>query len=302
MPEVVDDFWQTYLDAGGTERGGCASGLAGPLALAALAGALALAGGGSEAPRRRGRPRRARHRRPRAESPRWGSFEIAAGPYRPDVDSDFAGAAALGDSLRHEPGLDVPRWAPRARSSPASGRSRWGCRPATSRGAGTGCSRAAPRSGDRTRFRMIPTSATLTYRFDWLAERYRIPLAPYGRVALERYNWWVTDGDGRPDEERRDERLVGRGRPRPAARLLRPDARARARRGHRREPHVPVLRGEADEGGRLRLEHELGPLRRPGRRCRAACCSCSERCGSRARASGASAPAARRGPARAAPG
>ena len=31
---------------------------------------------------------------------------------------------------------------------------------------------------------MIPTSLTLTYRLDIFADRYGIPLAPYGRVAL----------------------------------------------------------------------------------------------------------------------
>lgn len=42
-PQVVSDFWQTYRDSGGREAGGCSSGLAGPIGLAFLAGALALA-------------------------------------------------------------------------------------------------------------------------------------------------------------------------------------------------------------------------------------------------------------------
>jgi uncharacterized protein (TIGR03382 family) len=40
--QQVNDFWQTYKDAGGNETGGCSSGVAGPLGLALLAGALAL--------------------------------------------------------------------------------------------------------------------------------------------------------------------------------------------------------------------------------------------------------------------
>jgi hypothetical protein len=47
-----------------------------------------------------------------------------------------------------------------------------------------------------TKFRVIPSSLALTYRFDWPVERYRIPLAPYVRATLERYNWWVSDVDG----------------------------------------------------------------------------------------------------------
>jgi hypothetical protein len=42
-PETVLDFWGAYKDAGGRDDGGCGSGLAGPLALAGLAFALALA-------------------------------------------------------------------------------------------------------------------------------------------------------------------------------------------------------------------------------------------------------------------
>jgi hypothetical protein len=52
------------------------------------------------------------------------------------------------------------------------------------------------RPGDDTSLRIVPTSLTLTYRFDWLATRHGIPLAFYARGALERYNWWVTDGGG----------------------------------------------------------------------------------------------------------
>jgi len=52
-------------------------------------------------------------------------------------------------------------------------------------------------SGDDTRLSLVPTSAMVTVRFDWLAERYRfVPFSFYGRAAFERYNWWVTDGDG----------------------------------------------------------------------------------------------------------
>jgi MYXO-CTERM domain-containing protein len=40
-PAPVDDFWETYVKAGGTDDGGCASGSAGPLALLAV-GSLVL--------------------------------------------------------------------------------------------------------------------------------------------------------------------------------------------------------------------------------------------------------------------
>jgi MYXO-CTERM domain-containing protein len=41
-PAPVDDFWETYVNAGGTDDGGCASGGAGPLALLAVGSLLLL--------------------------------------------------------------------------------------------------------------------------------------------------------------------------------------------------------------------------------------------------------------------
>lgn len=41
-PQVVNDFWRTYKDAGGVETGGCSAGFAGPLGLGILLATLAL--------------------------------------------------------------------------------------------------------------------------------------------------------------------------------------------------------------------------------------------------------------------
>ena len=130
------------------------------------------------------------------ESPRNGSFDFAFGPYRPNIDA--------------EPGLTGKPW------SAVMGSSRpWLFRIGLSYGithyfgslevgaqAGylqrTGFARSVGGgpSGDESAFRMIPTSATITYRFDLLADRWGVPLAPYGRLAFERYNWWITNGNG----------------------------------------------------------------------------------------------------------
>ena len=42
MPELANDFWNAYRAAGGQEQGGCGYGVAGPIALLALAGLLFL--------------------------------------------------------------------------------------------------------------------------------------------------------------------------------------------------------------------------------------------------------------------
>lgn len=132
----------------------------------------------------------------RAESPRAGSFDFSVGQYRPAVDAAFATRpgpweqvfgrgrpllfrGTLSYALTHELGsLEV------------------GLQTGYLQRSGYGLTASGQASSDATAFRMIPTSAVLTYRFDYLADRFGVPLAPYGRVALERYNWWVTNGAG----------------------------------------------------------------------------------------------------------
>jgi hypothetical protein len=142
----------------------------------------------------------------RAESPRSGSFDISLGNYRPDIDAEFSGTTAP-----FETAFGTSRgWMLRvgvARALFTNGGSlEVGFQTGYHRRTGkaqsvdptTGAVVGA--SGDETTFHIIPTTLTLTYRFDLLADRYGIPFAPYGRAALERYNWWVTDGTGSRSE------------------------------------------------------------------------------------------------------
>lgn len=142
-----------------------------------------------------------------AESERWGSFELGMGNYRPNIDA--------------QPGLTAPPyedvfgtgrgWAFRAGFAKAiftrPGALEVGFRTGYFRDSGEGFQRdvagniTGVRSAEETTFNVVPTSVTLTYRFDLLADRYNIPLAPYGRIALERYNWWTTDDGGGGEEK-----------------------------------------------------------------------------------------------------
>lgn len=133
----------------------------------------------------------------RAESPRHGSFELMAGQYRPNVDTEFATkpgpwetvfGRGEGWMLRAGAAYDVLQ--------AAFGSLEVGLQAGYFQRSGLSQSVGGGSSGDTTSFKMIPTSATLTYRFDWLADRHNIPLVPYGRLALDRYNWWVNDGAG----------------------------------------------------------------------------------------------------------
>lgn len=139
----------------------------------------------------------------RAESPRSGSFELGFGPYRPNVDGTFNGATpyrdTFGSSRRYLFRLGVYKTL-----FDKFGALEVGLRSGYFRADGKGYSVVTTgtggttyvKSGDPTSFNIVPTSAVLAYRFDWFAERFSIPLAPYGRVAFERYNWWVTNGKG----------------------------------------------------------------------------------------------------------
>jgi hypothetical protein len=132
-----------------------------------------------------------------AESPRWGSFELSGGTYKPDVDAEFNGAetpfqdafgTGYGWMLRAGGSWTVFRRAGSLEVGLASGYF-W------KTGHGQDEVTGSP-SGDETSLRIIPVSAMVTYRADFLAERYGIPFAPYGRAALERFHWWVNDGNG----------------------------------------------------------------------------------------------------------
>jgi hypothetical protein len=134
----------------------------------------------------------------RAESRRLGSFELGAGSYRPDVDVGLTNVpyATIFGSGRG--------WMFRVGASRALFTGFGSLEIGLRSGFFTETGKALQKDGtsfvasqaDKTTFQIVPSSVTLTYRLDWFADRFNIPLAPYGRVALERYNWWVTDGGG----------------------------------------------------------------------------------------------------------
>ena len=133
----------------------------------------------------------------RFASPISGSFEFQFGQYLPNVDSEFKnGATPWKDAF----GTSKP-WLFQGGAAWAAyhgwGTLELGGRVGYLQQTGFGFLVSGGQSGDQTRFHMIPTSATLTYRFDTLGiHGYALPVAPYVRLALERYNWWVTDGAG----------------------------------------------------------------------------------------------------------
>jgi hypothetical protein len=133
---------------------------------------------------------------------RWGTFEFGIGQYRPDIDSQFAikpgpyqTVFGNGNQLTYRlalaktilfGGLGTLDVGLSAGYLSASGKGQLV----------SAAGQLAGPSGDKTSLNIVPTSAFIAYRFETLANRYGIPLAPYARFALERYNWWVTSGSG----------------------------------------------------------------------------------------------------------
>ena len=57
--------------------------------------------------------------------------------------------------------------------------------------------KAGDPSGDTARLDVAPVGAIVTYRFDWLADRYRwLPVVPYAQVGLQAALWAARNGTG----------------------------------------------------------------------------------------------------------
>lgn len=127
---------------------------------------------------------------------KWGSIEVGGGPYIPNVDDEFGNTpdapyrAVFGGQpspmFRFHIGKTILQ-------SRTLGALELGFKTGFWSKAGNALNRNtnAP-TGDSARFTILPTSLTLTYRADPIYERFRVPLVPYARIALERYNWWTT--------------------------------------------------------------------------------------------------------------
>lgn len=134
-----------------------------------------------------------------AASPRWGTVDVGVQAYHPSIDSEFPTRPGpydvmFGASRGWMFQLGISRALFTKVGSLELGL-RTGYFQDTGKGIVAGSNPPA-RSAQDTTFKVVPTSLALTYRFDWLADRWNVPLAPYGRATLERYNWWVTGGSG----------------------------------------------------------------------------------------------------------
>ncbi|TPV95681.1 MAG: hypothetical protein B7733_08655 [Myxococcales bacterium FL481] len=64
-------------------------------------------------------------------------------------------------------------------------------------------------TADTVRFNLVPLALLVGYRFELLADRYRVPLVPYVRGGLAYGVWWSLDGSGVVEVDDRDQRGTG---------------------------------------------------------------------------------------------
>ena len=57
------------------------------------------------------------------------------------------------------------------------------------------------RSGDTTTFRMVPARLGLFYRFDWMQERFGLPVVVAGEAGITSIQWWIASEGGISDFE-----------------------------------------------------------------------------------------------------
>lgn len=169
---------------------------AGLLSAAIAAATMALAGS---------RPARAQAQLPGGDSfrsPQRFAFELRFGPYRPDVDAEFAGGAGphrrfFGDDARVLSQLQLDYQIFSSFGTLAlgvgAGRFKESANAFVETGPGT---IPDERTADRTSLTMYPLSLQLVYRFDALARRTGLPLVPYGKIGLAYALWTIRDGNG----------------------------------------------------------------------------------------------------------
>lgn len=132
-----------------------------------------------------------------AESPRYGAFELRLSGYRPNVDAEFGGAAhPYADIFGGGRGL-MARAAVFRSLYIGIGTLDVGVGAGYWERYGHGFLESGQKAADTTALKIVPVSAIVNYRFDWLADQFGVPLAPYARLSLERYWWWVNAGSGK---------------------------------------------------------------------------------------------------------
>lgn len=130
------------------------------------------------------------------ESPRRFILEARFGTYRPAIDSSFTNAKpftdVFGDGmfLMTQLEFEYEIWN-RVGIIAVGGTAGY------SRMVGKGINPTTGEAAtDSTAMNVMPLSIQLVYRFDYLAQRYNIPLVPHVKGGFDYWIWWIEDGVG----------------------------------------------------------------------------------------------------------
>jgi hypothetical protein len=131
------------------------------------------------------------------ESPQNFAFEVKFGPYKPSIDSEFTTGThpyqdIFGSSsfFFFQLELDWQFW---------QGVGNLGVGGSVGFGQDLGKAlnpETGDHTGDTTIFNMIPLNLAIIYRFDYLAQKWNIPLVPFVKLGLDYYIWWILNNRG----------------------------------------------------------------------------------------------------------
>ncbi len=132
----------------------------------------------------------------RAESPRDMVLEIKFGPFRPSVDSEFGGKASPYKDVMGGGSVLMSQVEYQYEFYNRVGVVAVGASLGYARDQGTARLSDGQESNDSTTFHLVPLSLSAVYRFDYLAQNFRVPLVPHVKAGFDYYLWWITDAVG----------------------------------------------------------------------------------------------------------
>lgn len=131
-----------------------------------------------------------------AETSRDMALELKFGMLRPGIDNEFKSATPYTD-IFGDGSMFLTRVELDYQIFQKFGSIAIGGTIGFARESGNGLMKSGEKSKDKTKFHLIPLSASLVYRFDYLAQRYNIPLVPHLKGGFDYYIWWITNGVGK---------------------------------------------------------------------------------------------------------
>lgn len=131
-----------------------------------------------------------------AESPRDMVLEIKFGPFRPSIDSEFGGQARPYKDVMGGGSVLMTQVEYEYEFYNRVGVLAVGASLGYARDKGSARLADGQASNDSTTFHLLPLSLSAVYRFDYLAQAFRIPFAPHVKAGFDYYLWWITNAVG----------------------------------------------------------------------------------------------------------